>query len=261
MARVLVTGSAGTVGQAVCRELAARGHALRGLDRVPTPGLADALVADVAEPEAARAGCAGMDAVVHLAAYPNDAPFSKLVGPNVLGLHAILDAAREERVRRVVLASTLMIVWHGRTPAAPARVDEAHPANHYALTKLWAEQMGEMYARAYEMSVLALRLTWMVRNPAEARQMQAHQRYEIYVSRGDAGRAFAAAVEAPPDVRFAVAYVSGPDGAKLFDLEPGRRFLGWEPRDRWPAGLPFALDQDGDGGGDRDRNGAEGGGA
>ena len=35
---VLVTGSAGRIGRAVCAELLARGHRVRGFDRVPSPG-------------------------------------------------------------------------------------------------------------------------------------------------------------------------------------------------------------------------------
>jgi hypothetical protein len=27
----------------------------------------------------------------------------------------------------------------------------------------------------------------------------------------------------------------------VFDMEPARRLLGFEPRERWPEGLPFAL--------------------
>jgi nucleoside-diphosphate-sugar epimerase len=47
MSKVLVTGSAGTVGRPLCEELARRGHSMRALDLAPTPEVADALVADV----------------------------------------------------------------------------------------------------------------------------------------------------------------------------------------------------------------------
>src|SRR5215831_4161293 len=147
MAEVLVTGSAGAVGKAVCRELRERGHYVRGIDRVPTAWLDDFVVADIAEPEAMRGAARGAAAIVHLAAQPDEAPFAMLVGPNVLGLYNVMDAARVEGVKRVVLASTLQIIWSKRDLGRPARVDEASPSNHYALTKLWTEQMGEMYAR------------------------------------------------------------------------------------------------------------------
>jgi dTDP-4-dehydrorhamnose reductase/catechol 2,3-dioxygenase-like lactoylglutathione lyase family enzyme len=243
MAKVLVTGSAGAVGRAVCRELVGRGHHVRGLDRVPTPGLEDVVTADIAEAEGpVRAACKGVDAVVHLAAEPNDAPFPTLLGPNVVGVHNVLRGAREEGVKRVVLASTMQVVWPGPPLGHPARVDQARPPNHYGLTKLWAEQMGEMYARCYGMSVIAVRLVWMVRNAREARKMRAHNRPEIYVSNRDAGRAFANAALAE-GITFEVVYVAGPDAADLFDLEPARRIICFEPRDRWPEGLAFDPDE------------------
>jgi len=242
MSTILVTGSAGAVGRAVCRELRQRGRAVRGLDRVPTLGLDDAVVGDITDAARVREAFDGVDAVVHLAAEPHDVPFDRLVGPNVVGLHNVMNAAREARVRRVVLASSMMIVLHGHGPdrARPATVDEAYPGAHYALTKVWAEQMGEMYARCYDMSVLAVRLSWMVRDPGEARHMQDIDRPDFYISSRDAGRGFADAVDAP-SIRFAIVYLAGPDCGRQFDLEPARRLLGFEPRDRWPEGLAFEL--------------------
>ena len=41
MAKVLVTGSAGTVGGPLCEELGRRGHVVRAFDVAPTPNVAD----------------------------------------------------------------------------------------------------------------------------------------------------------------------------------------------------------------------------
>ena len=238
--KVLVTGSAGSVGRPVCRELARRGHEVRGLDRVPTPDVPDAIVGDIADPEPVHAAMRGVQAVVHLAAEPNDTEFSRLVGPNVVGLYNVMNAAREERVRRAVLASSVQVHWNRPPGSLPARVDEASPGNHYALTKLWAEDLGAMYARRFEMSVIAVRLSWLVRNPDEARRFVAIDRKELFFSHRDAGRFFALAVETP-GIDYAVVYASSIDGAKAYDLEPARRLLGYEPEDRWPDGLDFEL--------------------
>jgi len=240
MANVLVTGSAGTVGRPACAELARRGHVVRAFDRAPTPDVADAVVGDVADAAAVHAAMRGMDAVVHLAAEPHDRPFPELVGPNVIGLYNVMDAAREAAVKRVVLASSMMVVAGWNDPPRPARVDERRPHNHYALTKVWAEQMGELYARSAGMSVIAVRLGWMVRNPDEARHMLELKLFDCYVSRDDGARALAAAVEAG-EIAFEIVYAASRGGERVFDMEPARRLLGFEARQRWPEGLPFPL--------------------
>jgi uronate dehydrogenase len=242
MSKVLVTGSAGTVGRPLCEELRRRGHTVRGLDLVPTPDLEDAVVADIADAAAVRAATRGVDAVVHLAAQPHERPFPELVGPNVVGLYNVMDAARDEAVKRLVLASSMMVVWSNRkTATAPATVEERLPNNHYALTKVWAEQMGELYARRFGMSILAVRLGWMVRNPDEVRHMRELGIFDCYVSRADGARALAAGVEAD-GIGFEIVYVASRGGERVFDMEPARRLLGFEPQQRWPEGLPFALD-------------------
>ena len=244
MAKVLVTGSAGAVGRQVCRELSSRGHRLRGLDRVPTPDLDDSIVADITDDDAVRGAVRGCDVVVHLAAEPHDPEFvSGLVGPNVVGLYNVMHAARQESVPRVILASSLQVA--PERMGRPARVDESAPRNHYALTKLWAEQMGEMYARCFGLHVLAVRMTWMVRSLGEARHMDKINRQDIYLSNHDAGLFFALAVEATWS-GFAVVYAASLGCEALFDMEPARRIIGYVARDRWPEGLAFKYPDDGD---------------
>jgi uronate dehydrogenase len=220
--KVLVTGSAGTVGRPLCDELRRRGHAVRGFDRAPTPDVADAVVADVADGAAVNAAMAGVDALVHLAAQPHDRPFPELLEPNVVGLYNVMDAGRAHAVKRVVLASSMMVV------------------SGYALTKVWAEQMGELYARRLDMSVIAVRLGWMVRNPDEARHMLQTKVFDCYVSRADGARALATAAEAP-GIKFEIVYAASRGGERVFAMEPARRVLGFEAEQRWPEGLPFPL--------------------
>lgn len=251
MSHVLVTGSAGAIGVPVCRELLARGHRVRALDRVATPSAppdlegsanVESVIMEIEDRAGMRAAMRGVDAVVHLAAEPNDADFSILEGPNVRGLFHVLDGARQEGVRRVVLASSIQVLgkWWDRSRERPAGTDVSSPSNHYALTKVWAEHAGEMYARCYGMSVIAARVAFMVRNPAEAKRLMQKELFDIYLSRSDVARFFAHAVEAK-DVEFAVLYAVGRGGERLLDMEPARRLIGFEARDRWPEGLGFEV--------------------
>ena len=235
---VLVTGSAGAIGQPVCRELIARGHRVRGFDLHQTPGVDDAIVGDIADGDAVRRAVDGIDSVVHLAAATDDADFlDVLLRPNVIGLFNVMDAARRANVRRVVLASSVQTTGDLSEPDRPLTARDSYPRNHYALTKIWAERMGEMYARCYGLSVIAARIAWTPRRRDNAQHLMKVKAFDQYVSPLDLGRFFACAVEAEP-VPFAVLYAAGPDGGDRFDLDTAReddRLRAERPLPRRPA--------------------------
>ena len=239
---VLVTGSAGRIGRAVVRELAARGHAVRGFDRVPTPGLADSLVGDVTDGAAVRRAAEGTTALVHLAATPDDDDFlTQLLPNNIVGVYHVMEAAREAGVRRVILASSGQVVWYQRfSGPLPIGTDvQPTPRGWYAATKVFQEAAGRAFAEAHGLSVIAARLGWCPRNRAHIEELSGIEwAKDVYLSPGDAGRFFACAVEAPADLRFAVVYAcSRPLLQEYYDPRPARELLGYEPRDQWPQGI------------------------
>lgn len=191
----------------------------------------------IEQAEHVRQAMHGMDAVIHLAANPYDAPFPELIGPNVLGLYHVLDAARSEGVRRVVLASSVQVV--GTRSERRVTAEQRAPSNHYALTKVLAEEMGAMYSQRFQLDVIAARIGWMVRDEREARRMGELKAFHIYVSRADIARFFSLAVHAEFS-GFAVLWALGKDGRERFDLEPAQRAIGYEPQESWPEGLAFS---------------------
>jgi uronate dehydrogenase len=246
--RVLVTGSTGAIGQPICRYLLDRGHQVRGFDRQPTPGLTDFVLGDLSARDRVQTAVNGIETVIHLAAYPNDADFIEvLLEPNVRGLYHVCDAARQAGVKRLVLASTIQVIsGHGWQDQPTIHIEDgAKPTNHYALTKVWAEAMGEMYARCYNFSVIHVRIGWFPRNPQEAQRLAATSTgANVYFSHRDAQRFFACCVEAVhpgPGQAVTVFAASNPQTYPRLDLEPARRLLGYEPQDTWPEGLPFAI--------------------
>jgi 2-alkyl-3-oxoalkanoate reductase len=155
---VLVTGAAGGVGRAVCRELVAAGFAVRALvrpgddvDAVPIPRQAVS-VGFVQDPRAVAAAMTGADAVVHCAALLPNAihtqPASAFHEVNVGGTRVVLDAAASQKVRSAVFFSTISVVDHSRRRVTPDSLFayDHNPTDPYLTSKIAAEQ--EVLARA-----------------------------------------------------------------------------------------------------------------
>ncbi len=253
--RILVTGSAGRVGRAAVRALAARGHHVVGFDRVPTPGLSagQSVIGTLADAEALGRAAEGADCLIHLAATADDARFprgeppddgdnflTELVPNNVVGPYHVMEAARKQKVPRVVLASTGQVIdGHLRDGHVPVTVGlPPRPRYLYACTKVFLEGLGQAYARWHGIAVLAVRLGWCPRDAGQVAEIRASKLgQDVYLSPGDAGRFFAAAVETDRLTGYAVVYAtSRPTHHLRYDLDPARKLIGYEPQDRWPEG-------------------------
>ena len=244
---VLVTGSAGRVGQAAVQGLLERGHSGRGCDRTPSPGLPEATVADLSDLEALKTALDGVEALVHLAATPDDVedPVNNLFPPNITGLYHTLELAREAGVHRLVLPSSGQVNWF-RNFEGPWPLDETVPVSPkgwYAATKMFLESIGHSYAATHGMSVIIARLGWCPRDEGQVREIADETIYQdVYLSPADAGRFFIGCVEAAPEVRYEILYAtSKPVETLRYRLDRAREIAAFEPQEQWPDGTEIIF--------------------
>jgi dihydroflavonol-4-reductase len=147
----LVTGATGFVGSAVARRLLSAGFRVRALarpgsDRRNLAGL-ELQVAEgnLTDPASVQRACAGCQALFHVAAdYRTWAPRpQELYQANVDGSRALLQAARQAGVRRVVYTSSVAVLGipkDGRPGDEDTPVSEADMIGHYKRSKYLAEE-------------------------------------------------------------------------------------------------------------------------
>ncbi len=252
MKTILITGSAGRLGQAAVNEFQKQQYRVLGIDSKPTPGLATAVVDKLQNPQLLKEMMRGVDAVLHLAATPDDPVWplpatagdnflDELVPNNLIPTYHILESARQTGVKKVILASTGQVVWDQSFDGPyPIRV-EAKPTPRwwYASTKVFLESIGEAYAKQGFFSVIAIRLGFCPRDKGHVELIASNERdQDVYLSPGDAGRFFEHCVKADRPVgSFDVVYAtSKPLHQVRFDMEPAKRLLGFEPQESWPTG-------------------------
>jgi uronate dehydrogenase len=222
--RVLLTGAAGAIATAVrpvLRELADEvvlTDQVEVEELLPGEQFARAELADPAPWELLASGC---DAIVHLGAVPDEAPFDVLAGPNLHGAFNVYDAARRAGVRRVVAASSGRATGFYRVGERLDGDATPRPDGLYAATKAFSEALGRMYADKFGLEVVALRIGTFSERPHSVRDLS------TWLSHDDARRLVRAALTGPVD-GFVCVYGVSANTRGWWELPPS---LGYVPVD------------------------------
>ena len=173
--KIVVTGAAGKLGQAVVEELGQSGHDVVSFDRTrPQPfGATRLLVGDIVDLGQVYGALVGSDAVIHLAGIPTHSIVSneETFRINTMGAFNVHEAAWRLGIRRVVMMSSEAVL--GWAPGSYKRlvlprylpIDEHHPCGAqdcYGLSKIACEAIAASYAAKSDMELVILRPPWIV---------------------------------------------------------------------------------------------------
>ena len=162
---ILITGSAGHLGEGLMRTLRAAGRPAVGLDILPSPYTTH--VGSIGDADFVRGCMAGVTAVIHAATLhkPHVATHARqaFLDTNVTGTLTLLEAALGAGVGAFVYTSTTSAFGSALSPAPdqPAAwitEDVAPvPRNIYGVTKVAAESLCELFHRDQGLPVMVLR--------------------------------------------------------------------------------------------------------
>ena len=162
---ILLTGATGFLGRNLVPSLLEAGYHIRALVR-PTSqtdflqayGVELAYADDISDKTAVAAACVGCDEVIHAAGqfrfWGNESSFWQV---NVEGTTAVLEAAHQAQVKKVIHISTIAVI--GETPKTGIITEETRckPLEAYQATKLQGEQRALDYHRQHGLPVVILR--------------------------------------------------------------------------------------------------------
>jgi nucleoside-diphosphate-sugar epimerase len=145
--KALVTGGGGFLGEAIVRQLRARGDEVRSFARGDYPALTalgvEVLRGDLRDPSAVARAAAGCDVVFHVAAKPGVwGPAKDFHETNVVGTENVVAACVRGRVARLVYTSSPSVIFGGG-PIEGGDESLPYPTRflaHYPRTKAIAER-------------------------------------------------------------------------------------------------------------------------
>lgn len=194
--RILVTGAAGKVGTMLRPLLAREGRILRLTDVVPLeagPG-EEVVVADLTDPDAMASAMKGVDAVLHMGGQSREHPWADIVEANMNGTYVLMEAARQEGVRQVVLVGSHHAAGFHTRPADGTELPDyafPRPDTLYGVSKVVMEALGSLYHDRFGMNVTVVRLGTCGEASGDLRGLA------TWISPADCARLFEAALTAP----------------------------------------------------------------
>jgi nucleoside-diphosphate-sugar epimerase len=224
-----ITGGGGRIATAL-RPLLREHYRIRLLDVREPPTALDGdefLQLDVTGLEAAERGCAGANAVLHLAGNPSTAaPWSDVRTDNIEGTHSVFEAARRQGVKKVVFASTNHVMgFYNLQQAWPIdTVSAIRPDSLYGVSKAFGEALARYYSDTFDMSMICLRIGWFTPNDPTSTPLS-----PLWISARDLAQIVRRCIETPRG--FGIYNATSNNPQAHWALDSARDELGYTPVD------------------------------
>lgn len=172
--RLLLTGAAGALGRVLRPALKPHATILRVSDRAPlgdaVPG-EETIACDLADAAAVRALLTNVDAVVHMGGFATDGPMATIFASNIVGVQNLYEAARVNRVKRIVFASSNHVI--GFYPRSQKIDTEAapRPDSYYGVSKAFGEDLSRYYFDRCGIETVCLRIGSARAAPTDRRML------------------------------------------------------------------------------------------
>ena len=172
--KILLTGAAGGLGQALRERLKANCEVLRLADRV-SPGeptaFEEVVLADLADAAAVSEMVRGVDAIVHMGGMSVEGPFGPILQANILGVYNLYEAARVHGVKRVVFASSNHVTGFYRQSETITADQPARPDGLYGVSKAFGEDLSRFYFDRYGIETACVRIGSSFPEPKDRRML------------------------------------------------------------------------------------------
>ena len=242
--KVAVVGGAGRVGTGLRRELAGRVQSILVLDLIEPDSLAANEAfrkTDIQSVDDLRLALLGIDALVHLAGIPKEAPLADILRVNVEGTTNVYEAARLAGVGRVVLGSSNHVVGYYPRDTVVGTTDQMRPDGLYGLSKCWGELVAGLYYDKFGVRSLIVRIGNANARPQTSRSL------EVWLSPRDLCKLVILGITRP-DVTATTVYGVSKGGGSWWDNSAAAQ-LGYAPQDviaELAAPAAFEPDQEDD---------------
>lgn len=225
---IALTGGAGMMATLLRPYLAGAGYAVRLVDLAaasdPRPN-ESVHVGSVTDPDFMADALKGATAVIHLGGLHREKTWAELVSTNITGTQVTLEAARQNGVGRVLLASSTHAVgFHPTEAAAQDSVLIPRPDTYYGVSKAAVEALGSLYADKYGMKVVSARIGTGGERPGNLRTLGS------WLSPADSFRLVEATLNNLGAPGHHVVWAVSANTRGWANLDAGKR-IGFEPQD------------------------------
>ena len=179
--RILMTGAAGGLGQAMRERLKGNCTVLRLSDRADL-GAAQAqeevIVADLADAGAVLSLMQNVNAVVHFGGVATEGHFGPILQANIIGVYNLYEAARKQGCKRIVFASSNHVTGFYKQSETITADMPARPDGLYGLSKAFGEDLSRMYFDRYGIETACVRIGSSFPEPRDRRMLASWLSYD-----------------------------------------------------------------------------------